>query len=115
MIDAQVHRPGGKFSQFVLLLAASTTLIAVSENADAQTRSFDGTSNNATHDLWGSAGSSYTRMGGALYDNGMSTPRNGSNARDISNALGTQSPALSARNLSSFFGNGDNFSIMILP
>lgn len=52
--------------------------------------------------MWGSAGSSYSRIGASTYDDGISTPRSSSNPREISNVLGAQSPAVSSRGLSSF-------------
>lgn len=91
-----------KIPQFFLLITASMACLAVCESATAQTRSFDGSFNNETNTLWGSADSTYQRMGAANYDDGFSTPRSGPNPRDLSNVLGSQSPATSGRNLSSF-------------
>lgn len=102
MISIRIRRAGPKLSRCLLMTLATGLMLAICPTVQAQTRSFDGSQNNQTKPLWGSAGMSFQRMETPNYSDGKSAPTSGANAREISNALGVQSPGVNSRNLSSF-------------
>jgi len=60
--------------------------------AGLDTRSYDGSGNNAAHADWGQAGTDFVRIAAAAYADGVSAPAGAArpSARDISNALSDQ-------------------------
>src|SRR5690349_17059533 len=63
----------GGFRCFACLVLIIQLLLRSS--AYGEFRSFDGTGNNLTNPLWGSAGTDYARMAPVDYANGISTAR----------------------------------------
>lgn len=84
---------------FVILLSFSIN------SAAYEIRSYDGTGNNLSYSIWGSAGSQLQRHGESHYSDGVSTPagEDRPNPREISNTIAKQENSVeNDRNLSSF-------------
>ncbi len=73
------------------LATVGAGLVIVSPSAQASVpfsiESLDGSGNNANHPTWGQAGLAYARVGPAKYNDGISVPFGGPNARQISNRV----------------------------
>lgn len=83
------------------------SMTPISSTAASAVESLDGTGNNLTHSLWGSANTDLLRIAAAAYADGISSPAGADrpNARAISNAVAAQAAdvdILNDRNLSAF-------------
>lgn len=86
-------------------------VVAAAGTANAQYRTINGTGNNASNSLWGSAGMEIKRLGTAAYADGIGSMMDRGNARSISNIVSSQvaTQNTNSRHLSSMFWQWGQF------
>ena len=77
---------------YTLIVLTLALLFGLAGGVDAEIRSIDGAGNNLAKPDQGSAGEMFPRLGPAMYDDGISSPRETGmmNAREVSNQVSTQ-------------------------